>query len=461
MTNNNIPQQNSIELTEEFLKLFKLIETTNENVFVTGRAGTGKSTFLSYFRSKTRKKTVTLAPTGLAAVNVEGQTIHSFFRFPPRMLDPKDVRKLYNPVYRNLDTILIDEIPMVRADLFDAIDIFMRKNGKDYTKPFGGAQIVLFGDLFQLPPVVENEALAILRMRYASRYFFSSKAFQQMNLNVVELPKVFRQHDPKFIEALDKIRRGNILSNDLEIFNRRVIKDYKPDDSEFCITLTPTNKIANLKNQEKLNEIAGEPITYIAKLTGDFEANPKNLPVDLELRLKVGARVIFVKNDTAGEFVNGTLGIVSDLGTDWVKVRIEENGEPVTVKAMTWEKIKYNYDRENDIIVDEITGKLTQIPLRLAWALTIHKSQGLTFDNVFLDFSFAPWEHGHTYVALSRCRSIEGTVLNNKLYPNDVVVDSKVTDFVQLNGNKDVWRHLRKDEQSSLHKFNSDESNEK
>ncbi len=453
MANNNIPQLNSIELTEEFLKLFKLIEDTSENVFVTGRAGTGKSTFLSYFRSKTRKKTVTLAPTGLAAVNVEGQTIHSFFRFPPRMLDPKDVKKMYNPVYRNLDTILIDEIPMVRADLFDAIDIFMRKNGKDYTKPFGGAQIVLFGDLFQLPPVVEKEALPILRMRYASRYFFSSKVFQQMNLKVVELPKVFRQHDSKFIGALDRIRKGNIVSDDLEIFNQRVIKDYKPDDSKFWITLTPTNKIANLKNQEKLNELAGEPITYIAKLTGDFKANPKNLPVDLELRLKVGARVIFVKNDTAGEFVNGTLGIVSDLGSDWVKVKIKEDDEPVTVKAMTWEKIRYDYDRENDTIIDEITGKLTQIPLRLAWALTIHKSQGLTFDNVFLDFSSAPWEHGHTYVALSRCRAIEGTVLNNKLYPNDVVVDSKVTDFIQSNGNKDVWKNLRKDGQSSLHIF--------
>jgi len=436
--------EQQIELTEDFKKTFEIMEGTNKSLLITGKAGTGKSTLLTYFTNKTKKRVVVCAPTGIAAINVGGQTIHSLFRFPPKILDYWDIKKLPGQFYKKIDVIIIDEISMVRADMFDAIDLFMRLNGKDALKPFGGVQMIFFGDLYQLPPVVENETEGILQKIYKSPYFFDSKVMNGFSFNIVNLTKVFRQKDPNFIEFLDKVRLGNIDTNTLELINKKISSTNI--DEEF-VTLTPTNKIANSINQNKLNKINHPLYTYKAELEGDFGLGVSNLPVDLELNLKKGAKVIFVKNDINGRWVNGTLGEVEELSKDYIKVRLNENSSIVEVQAVDWEKIKYEYDNNTGRIIAKVIGKLSQIPLKLAWALTIHKCQGQTLDKIHIDISSGVWEYGHVYVALSRCRSLEGIKLRTKIWINDIKVDSRVTDFLKNNLNKiDIDRENEEDE---------------
>ena len=420
-----VENNENIEINEDFKEVLDLVENSDKSMLVTGRAGTGKSTLLEYIREHTKKRVVVLAPTGLAALNIEGQTLHSFFRFPPHIIDPHDIKKVYSGIYKIADAIIIDEISMVRADLLDAIDVFMRMNGREPNKPFGGVRMFFFGDLYQLPPVVESQDGAVLNKVYSSPYFFDSKVMKSFPIEIINLTKVYRQKDPLFIEFLDKVRLGNIETKDLEIINNKVGEKKNED----AVIIIPTNKVANFINNEKLDKLSGKLYTYNAAVSGDFKIRGINLPVDLEFNLKKEARVMFVKNDKNGQWVNGTLGKIIDLEDDNVKVELDD-GTIVSTGAVDWDKIKHEYEPESKRILAKVTGKLTQIPLRLAWAMTIHKCQGQTLDNVHIDVSPGVWEYGHTYVALSRCRTLEGLGLETKIWPNDIKADYRVTDFL-------------------------------
>lgn len=419
-------------MNREFEDCIKSMEDTSLNLFITGKAGTGKSTLIEYFRNTTKKKTVVLAPTGLAAINVKGQTIHSFFHLPPRFLDPKSpMRRSNSRIYMDLDVIIIDEISMVRADLFDALDRFLRVNGKDRHLPFGGAQIIVVGDLYQLPPIVAREEMHIFNEFYESPYFFSADAFSTAEFSVIGLTHIFRQKDEKYISLLNKIRVGEVGLHDLEPINNRIVThDYEKVRREF-ITLATTNSVVNGINDSELNKIDEPLFTYEAQITDDFPTEDRTLPVELTLNLKKGARVIFVKNDKARRWVNGTSGIVHSLDRDKILVKLDEEGfhTVVTVPLEEWENIKYEYDNEEQTVVPVVLGTLKQYPLKLAWAITIHKSQGMTFNKANIDFSKSPFTHGQTYVALSRCRTLEGMVVTKKIYPNDVMVDSRIIEF--------------------------------
>mgnify|MGYP001574031932 CR=1 FL=1 len=418
-----------IELNDDFKRTLDLMENTNKSFFVTGKAGTGKSTLLRYFVSHTKKNVVVVAPTGLAAINVGGMTIHSFFRFPPKMLDAYDIQRVYRDIYRKLDVVIIDEVSMVRADMLDAIDMFMRLNGKDPKKPFGGVQMFLFGDLYQLPPVVERDMGEVMNQIYKSPYFFDAKVMNNFDYEIIELKKVYRQTDPIFIEFLDKVRLGKLDDAGLELINARAEKT-KHEDS---IIITPTNRVADFINHERLDRLQSQNYNFKAKVEGEFKFGVTNLPIDLELNLKKGAKVIFVKNDGQGRWVNGTLGTVEEIGEEIVKVKLQDS-TIIDVQAVDWEKIKYDYDRSAGRIVAKVAGKLTQIPLRLAWALTIHKCQGQTLDKAHIDLASGVWEFGHSYVALGRCRTLDGITLETKIRLSDIKVDSRVTEFLKDRG---------------------------
>ncbi|MBN1923477.1 MAG: AAA family ATPase [Nanoarchaeota archaeon] len=422
--------KNNIEesfVNDEFKKTFDLLENSSDSFLITGKAGTGKSTFLRFFRNKTKKRVVVVAPTGLSALNVEGQTIHSFFRLPPRVIEAKHVKKLENTsLYEKLDAIIIDEVSMVRADLLDGIDKFMRKNGKYNDLPFGGVQLIMFGDLFQLPPVT-NEDSRVLNYRYDSPYFFSAYSFKDLNVKVLELENVYRQKDEDFIRVLDNIRKKELNSNALSIINSRVNVSFQPDDS--FITLTPTNKLADELNNKRLNSLTGRIFEYAARFEGGLKSEDKGLPAPSVLRLKKGARVIFVKNDNNSQWVNGSLGVVDDLDKKMIIVKLD-SGSFVGVERTSWDKISYKFDEVNNKVITESSGKFTQFPLKLAWALTIHKSQGQTFDKVFIDLRSGAFAHGQTYVALSRCRTLNGIVLKSPVKESDVIVDDVVTKFL-------------------------------
>ena len=420
-----VKNNENIELNDDFKEVMDIVENTDKSAIVTGPAGVGKSTLLEYIRDHTKKRVIVLAPTGLAALNVEGQTLHSFFRFPPKIIDTHEMKQVFNGIYKLADVIIIDEISMVRADLLDGIDVFMRLNGRDPKKPFGGVRMFFFGDLYQLPPVVENQDGPVLNKIYSSPYFFDSKVMRSFPIEVINLTKVYRQKDPLFIEFLNKVRLGNVETEDLEIINKKAGEKNNKD----AVTITPTNKVASSINNERLTKLPGTLYTYKAIVQGDFNFKGINLPADSELNLKKGARVMFVKNDLHGQWVNGTLGKVFDLKEDCVDVMLDD-GTIVSTGAVDWDKIKHEYDSEEKRIIAKVTGKLTQIPLRLAWALTIHKCQGQTLDKVHLDLSSGVWEFGHAYVALSRCRTLEGLGLETKIWPNDIKVDYRVTEFL-------------------------------
>jgi ATP-dependent exoDNAse (exonuclease V) alpha subunit len=317
---------------------------------------------------------------------------------------------------------------MVRVDMFDAIDRFMRLNGKTSNKPFGGAQIIMFGDLYQLPPVVESEMGGVIKEVYQSPYFFSAKVMQHFKFKVINLVKVYRQKDFHFVEFLDKIRFGEINEESLEEVNTKI--KTKQESNDF-VTLAPTNKIVGAINQTNLDQIKDKLVTYKAMTSGDFNTGVNNLPVELEINLKKGAKVIFVKNDTMGRWVNGTLGKIIECQERSVKVQIDEDESIVDVGFVEWEKIKYEYDQIQKRIITKTVGKLIQIPLKLAWALTIHKCQGQTLEKVHIDITSGVWEHGQLYVALSRCKALEGISLERKIWMSDIKVDSRVVEFLK------------------------------
>ncbi len=421
-------------LNSDFQQALDLMEKTQRNLFITGRAGTGKSTLLQLFRNTTRKKAVVLAPTGVAALNVRGQTIHSFFGFPPRLIDRREIKKRkFRKLYQSMEVLIIDEISMVRADMLDNIDHFLRINREDH-RPFGGVQVLFFGDLFQLPPVVAGHSeQQYFSTYYKSPYFFSAHVLQEetLELEMLELRQVFRQEQRHFLRLLDAIRLNRADESDLEELNQRYMPDFEPED--FFITLSARNATVDSINQRELGKLQTAPRYYTAFVSGEF--NPQLFPTDLRLELKEQAQVIFLKNDPERRFVNGTIGKITRLDPESIHVEaLKPDGslEEIEVERAEWEILRYNMKPgEPDQIEAEVIGTFEQYPLRLAWAITIHKSQGKTFDKVVIDLGRGAFEHGQTYVALSRCRTLEGIVLKEKLRPQDVLLDNRVVEYYE------------------------------
>ncbi|MFZ1523662.1 MAG: AAA family ATPase [Saprospiraceae bacterium] len=419
-------------LSHEFSGILDQLEYTDDHLFVTGKAGTGKSTLLQIFRNTTKKRVVVLAPTGIAALNVKGQTIHSFFGFPPRLINKSEIEiRKFNKVYKNLDMIIIDEISMVRADIIDNIDYFLRIN-RNINAPFGGVQMIFFGDLFQLPPIISSIVeREYFRTTYHTPYFFSARVISEISMKMVELIHVYRQEERYFINLLDSIRTNSLDYDDFMFINQR--HQATPEDDDYYITLCSRNDIANKINENELKAIQSPVFEFQASVAGEF--NPQLFPTEYNLNLKTGAQVMFVKNDLQKQFVNGTIGIIDELTGDTIKVRILENTESekiIDVDQQEWEILKYEMDQQKPgNISTKVIGTFKQYPLKLAWAITIHKSQGKTFDKVIIDMGSGAFESGQTYVALSRCRTLDGIILKQPLRNRDIIVDERVTEYYE------------------------------
>ncbi len=429
-----------LDITPEFARALDLMENGSGHVFVTGKAGTGKSTLLEHFRRTTGKNVAVLAPTGVAALNVRGQTIHSFFGFKPDVVPDKVGRiARTNPragLLRALDAIVIDEVSMVRADLLDCVEKFLRLNGRRPDEPFGGTQMIFIGDLYQLPPVVTSRERDAFRFGYESPYFFSARAFADpaFDMDFVELEKVYRQTEADFIALLNAIRNRSATEEDLEKLNARYDPDDAPTVGDFRIVLTSTNDLAAARNLERLEALPGRALACRGEFDGEFDSGA--LPTDEVLTLKEGAQVMLVNNDREGRWVNGTLGLVAGLGRPGdgagrAAVLVElEDGEVVEVEPYTWELFEYRYDRDAGRLTTEPRGSFTQFPLKLAWAVTIHKSQGKTFDRVVVDIGRGTFAHGQVYVALSRCTSFRGLVLSRPIRKEHIRMDWRVVKFL-------------------------------
>ncbi|MCI0711125.1 MAG: AAA family ATPase [Chloroflexi bacterium] len=429
-----------IERTPEFEQALELMNNTTDCVFVTGEAGTGKSTLLKFFVANTSKKVVVLSPTGVAAINVGGQTIHSFFRFPARPITAGDITKRHAEIYCALDAIIIDEVSMVRADLMDAVDRFLRINRDCLDQPFGGAQMILFGDLFQLPPVVtKSEEGQYFSQYYRSPYFFDANVFDNVDIKLVKLKTIFRQSDPRFIEILNRIRANRANDEILSVLNQRVNSWFEPEPNEGYIVLTTTNQRADTKNLQDLEKLPGAIRTYEGEIQGQFDRG--FYPTDLRLKLKVGAQVMMLTNDAGKRWYNGTVGIVEDLDENVIKVRIPKPaGQPpqlCEVGRYTWQVPRYTINHTTRSLQSDIVGTFTQFPLKLAWAITVHKSQGKTLDKAIIDFTQGAFAHGQAYVALSRCTSLEGLVLKKAIQRRDIIVDERVFGFL----NRLTYKH--------------------
>ena len=431
---------------KELQQALQILQFTRRSLFLTGKAGTGKSTFLRYIAANTKKKHVVLAPTGIAAINAGGVTLHSFFKLPFHPLLPNDVqysvrnlRKTlkYNSekikILRELELIIIDEISMVRADIIDFIDKVLRVYSHNMREPFGGKQLLLVGDIFQLEPVVKEDERQLLQPFYPSAFFFDAKVFQQVQPVAIELKTIYRQTDPTFIHLLDNIRTSQVTDVDLTLLNSRVGDETNlpSTDSNLSITLSTRRDTVDYINTRKLDELEGEPEVFNGIIQGEFPES--NLPTPKELQLKVGAQVLFVKNDLSHRWVNGTLGTV--IGFDEEEYNrifvVTEDGKELDVEREIWSNIRYTFNEKEKKIETQELGTYTQFPLRMAWAITVHKSQELTFSNVRIDFAGGVFAGGQTYVALSRCTSLDGITLSKPILRSDVFVRPEVTTFAR------------------------------
>ena len=428
----------------ELQNALRIIQNTHRSLFLTGKAGTGKSTFLRHISQTTKKKHVILAPTGIAAINVGGATLHSFFKLPFHPILPNDnrygVRNLrktlkYNSekikLIKEVELIIIDEISMVRADIIDIIDKILRVYAHNMRIPFGGKQLLLVGDMYQLEPVLREDERALLQPFYSSKFFFDARVFREMQLVCIELQKVYRQSDPRFISILDHIRTSNATQADLSVLNQRVGSSSNDAGGALAITLSTHRDTVDYINQQRLQQLPGQPAVFHGVIEGEFPEN--NLPTPMKLEIKTGAQVLFVKNDREKRWVNGTLGTVIGMGDEsegLICVRTEQ-GEDVDVEQETWSNVRYTYNEKEQKIEEEEIGNFRQFPIRLAWAITIHKSQGLTFSQVNIDLSGGVFAGGQTYVALSRCRSLEGINLEAPVKKENIFVSQAITRFAR------------------------------
>ncbi len=422
-----------IEFNAEFQRALDLMETTRSHLFITGRAGTGKSTLLNYFQRHTEKHVAILAPTGVAAVNVGGQTIHSFCGFKPDVTLQSVRRKRKkngNSIYKKFDTIVIDEVSMVRADLLDCVDRFLRLNGPTDKEPFGGVQMVFIGDLYQLPPVLGSNEKDLFRLCYRTPYFFSATVFGELALTFVELEKVYRQQDSEFIRLLNAIRNRSVTDEDLKILNSRVDQNFASSPEDFYLCLTSTNDLADRINEEHLAQLPGKLRSVRGYIDGNF--GKEYLPTAEELRFKIGAQIMLLNNDTLGRWINGTIGRVTGMtkdeeGEELICAELED-GEEVEIAPNTWQIFRFVV--KDDQLASETIGSFTQYPFRLAFAVTIHKSQGKTFDRVIIDVGRGTFAPGQMYVALSRCTTLDGIVLRKPIQKRHIMVDWQVMKFL-------------------------------
>lgn len=419
-----IQQQQAITLSAEQKALFEIMEGSNQHMFITGRAGAGKSVLLRHFRENTKKRVVVAAPTGIAALNVRGQTIHSLFKLPPQLFRKGSLShntRLYS-LLKRIDCLVIDEISMVRADLLDAIDERLRKANEN-DAPFGGVQVIMFGDVYQLPPVVEENLAPYFDAIHGGHFFFNALVWKEAEFKIFELTQVFRQKDPVFKDILNAVRDGSFTNEQIKQLNERhgvAVPD------EGTITLAPTNNLVTNINQRKLDQLPGKERLYKATITGEMKRSV--FPTEENLYLKKDAQIVLLKNDMDKRWVNGTVGKIEELFDDHIDIRV--NNAVYTLEQNTWEEIAYTYDPDTHKVEAKTTSSFTQYPIRLAWALTIHKSQGQTYESVALDLTTGTFAAGQMYVALSRATSMDGLYLKMPVQRKHIIVDAKVSAFM-------------------------------
>lgn len=414
-----------ITLSAEQKAVFEIMEGSRQHLFITGRAGTGKSVLLRHFRENTEKKSIVVAPTGIAALNVRGQTIHSLFSLAPGFHEKGKLspNSRLRTLLKRIEVIIIDEISMVRADLMDAIDDRFREAFRNDI-PFGGVQVVMFGDLYQLPPVVNKNLLPYFERNYGGFHFFNASAWKQTEFKIYELSQIFRQKEPVFKNILNVVRDGTVEDGQIEQLNER---HNVAVPAEGVLTLATTNSLVTNINQQRLNKLEGKMYEYKASITGEMKES--TFPTEEVIQLKKDAQVVLLKNDKDKRWVNGTIGYIHDLSDD--KISVSVNGIVYDLDTVTWEEIQYTYDPDSHKVEEKVASSFTQYPIRLAWAMTIHKSQGQTYESVALDLTTSTFAPGQMYVALSRCTSLEGLYLKMPVKRKDIIVDQKVKAFME------------------------------